>query len=92
MCKCDYTKCRKDCPCPCHEHVEAAMDRYYELGQIEGLGQAQAFLLDQAGEAFKQGSNEKAELLREISLTLKKRAQDRRKLYDAKHKTQTAKA
>ncbi len=77
MCECDYKKCRKDCKCPCHDHVEEASARSYQLGQSVGLEEAALFLLKEATDYFSHGDDDEAQLLRKLSEVLKKKGKDR---------------
>jgi hypothetical protein len=77
MCGCDYKKCRKDCKCPCHVHVEEASERYYQLGQSVGLEEAAGFLLKEATDYFSRGGDDEAQLLRKLSEEMKKKAKER---------------
>jgi len=64
MCKCDWEKCRKDCECRCHIGIEAHSKHSYLVGQFAGLEKAADALMKRAADAFSNGRDEEAKLLR----------------------------
>lgn len=70
MCKCDWTKCRKDCECRCHIAIEAESNHSWKVGISSGLDQAAGILLKQSADAFVAGRDEEAKLLRNLNKTL----------------------
>ena len=64
------------------EEYEALEDKNYKLGHIGGLDEASRWLLDQAGEFFKQGNDEKANLFRGCAKEISQKSKNRREKYE----------
>ena len=56
---------------------EREIERTYYLGQSVGLDEAANLLLNKASQAFKDGRDQEASMLRELSKEIQKRGDDR---------------